>query len=159
QGGISWLSDGSGFFYSRFPETEEGGELKQQTFFQKLYFHKLGTDQSEDKLIYERPDNGEYFIGGDVSEDGKWLIITVGKGTERMNMVYFKDLEQADAPVVPLVTDLSASWNFIGNDGPVFYFVTDKNAPMSRVVSVNVLARERVWKDLVPESKEALGGA
>lgn len=159
QGGISWLSDGSGFFYSRFPETEEGGELKQQTFFQKLYFHKLGTDQSEDKLIYERPDNGEYFIGGDVSEDGKWLIITVGKGTERMNMVYFKDLEKADAPVVPLVTDLSASWNFIGNDGPVFYFVTDKNAPMSRVVSVNVLARERVWKDLVPESKEALGGA
>lgn len=159
QGGISWLKDNAGFFYSRFPETEEGGELKQQTFFQKLYFHKLGTEQSEDELIYERPDNGEYFIGAEVSEDGKWLIISVGKGTERMNMVYFKDLEKEDAPIIPLITDLSASYNFIGNDGPVFYFVTDKDAPMSRVVSVNVLARDHIWKDIVPETKEALGGA
>ena len=158
QGGVSWLKDNSGFFYSRFPQTEEGGELKSQTFFQKLYFHKLGTDQSEDKVVYERPDNGEYFVGGDVSEDGKWLIINIGKGTERMNMVYFKSLEKPDAPIIPLITDLNASYGFIGNDGPVFYFSTDKDAPLGRVVSVNVLARSHIWKDVVPETKETLGG-
>ncbi|MBO0150388.1 hypothetical protein J0679_24700, partial [Vibrio sp. Vb2424] len=75
QGGVSWLPDNSGFFYSRFPDAAAGGELKGASQIQKLHFHKLGTPQSEDKLIYERPDDGELFIGGNVTEDGKWLII------------------------------------------------------------------------------------
>lgn len=158
QGGISWLKDNSGFFYSRFPDAADGAELKNKNFFQKLYFHKLGTPQSEDYVVYERPDNKEYFVGGDVSEDGKWLIITVGKGTERMNMVYFKDLTKKDSPISPLITDLTASYNFIGNDGSLFYFLTDKNAPLGRVVSVNVGDATPLWKDIVPESKETLRG-
>src|SRR5215207_8389663 len=87
QGGVSWLNDNSGFFYSRFPDATEGSELKSQNFFQKMYFHKLGTPQSEDQVVYERPDNKEYFVGGGVSENGNWLVISVGKGTERMNMI------------------------------------------------------------------------
>lgn len=158
QGGISWLKDNSGFYYSRFPDAQDGAELKNQNFFQKLYFHKLGTPQSEDYVVYERPDNKEYFVGGDVSEDGKWLIITVGKGTERMNMVYFKDLTRKDSTILPLVTDLKAAFNFIGNDGSLFYFQTDKDAALGRVVSVNVLDKTPVWKDIVPESAETLRG-
>ena len=158
QGGVSWLKDNSGFFYSRFPDAQDGAELKNQNFFQKLYFHKLGTPQSEDYVVYERPDNKEYFVGSEVSEDGKWLIITVGKGTERMNMVYFKDLTNKDSAILPLITDLSAAYNFIGNDGSLFYFLTDKNSPLGRVVSVNVTDKTPEWKDIVPESKETLRG-
>lgn len=155
-GGISWLNDNSGFFYSSYAPVEKGQELKSNTFFQKLYFHKLGTPQSEDKIVYERPDNKEYFVGGNVSEDGNWLIISVGKGTERMNMVYFKNLKDANSPITPLVTDLNNSWAFIGNDGPVFYFETDNQASRGRIVSRNVLDRSMTWKEVVPESADTL---
>ena len=156
QGGISWLKDNSGFFYSRFPDAVAGAELKSQNFYQKLYFHKLGTPQSEDSVIYERPDNKEYFVGGDVTEDGNWLIISVGKGTERMNMVYFKNLTMNKAPIIPLVTDLNNSWSFIGNDGSNFYFETDKDASRGKIARVNVLAQELNWSDVVPESADTL---
>jgi prolyl oligopeptidase len=140
QGGVSWLNDNSGFFYSSFPPVEKGSELKVNTTFQKLYFHKLGTQQSEDYVVYERPDNKEYFVGGSVTEDGNWLVINVGKGTERMNMVYFKNLTMEKAPIMPLITDLKNSWSYIGNDGSTFYFETDKDAPRGKVVKVDVLA-------------------
>lgn len=156
QGGVSWLRDNSGFFYNRFPEPEAGAELKAANKFPKIYFHKLGTPQSEDKLVYERPDDGELFVGGRVTEDGKWYVISVSKGTERMNMVYFKDLSREDSPIVPLVADRSNSYGFVGNDGPVFYFRTDKDAERGKLVSVNVLARTRVWRDVVPQTAETL---
>lgn len=158
QGGVSWLNDNSGFFYSRYPDAEKGSELKGSNFFQKLYFHKLGTPQSEDLVVYERPDNKEYFIGGGVSEDGKWLIISVGKGTERMNMVYFKDLTKPDSAIQPLITDLKNSYGFIGNDGHVFYFRTDRGAPLGQIVSVDISKSSPEWKTIVPEAAETLGG-
>ncbi len=156
QGGVSWLPDNSGFFYSRFPDAAAGEELKGASKFQKLYFHKLGTPQSEDKLIYERPDDGELFIGGNVTEDGKWLIISVAKGTERMNMVYFKSLDREDSPIIPLVPDRTSSYSFVGNDGPVVYFRTDHDAERGRLVSVNVLEKNRIWREIVPQSAETL---
>lgn len=158
QGGVSWLNDNSGFFYNRFPDAQEGAELKGANRFPKIYFHKLGTPQSDDKLIYERPEDGELFLGGFVTEDGKWLVINVVKGTQRMNEVHFKDLSRPDSPIVPLVSDRSNSWNFVGNDGPVFYFRTDKDAERGKLVSVNVLARNRIWKDIVPQAAETLNG-
>jgi prolyl oligopeptidase len=156
QGGVSWLNDNSGFFYSRFPDAEKGAELKGASKFQKIYFHKLGTPQSDDQLIYERPEDGELFMGGGVTEDGNWLVISVSKGTERMNMVYFKDLTKKDSPIVPLVAERTNSYSFTGNDGPVFYFRTDKDAERSKLVSVNVLARSQVWNEIVPQAAETL---
>jgi prolyl oligopeptidase len=158
QGGVSWLMDNSGFFYSRFPDAVAGAELKGANKFQKIYFHKLGTPQSEDVLVYERPEDGELFMGGNVTEDGKWLLISVAKGTERMNMLYFKDLSMEKAPIVPLVTDRTNSYSFVGNDGPVFYFRTDKDAERGKLVSVNVLEKAPVWKDVVPQAAETLNG-
>ncbi len=158
QGGISWLNDNSGFYYSSYPPAEKGQELKTTTYFQKLYFHKLGTPQSEDYVVYERPDNKEYFVGGGVTEDGNWLIINVGKGTERMNMVYFKNLTMERAGILPLVTDLKNSYSFIGNDGATFYFRTDKDAQRGKVVSVNALEANLTWKDVIPEAAETLNG-
>ena len=158
QGGVSWLNDNSGFFYNRFPDADEGAELKGASKFPKIYFHKLGTPQSEDKLIYERPEDGELFLGGSVTEDGKWLIINVVKGTQRMNEVHFKDLSKPDSSIVPLVGDRANSWSFVGNDGPVFYFRTDKDAERGKLVSVDVSATGRVWKEIVPQAEETLGG-
>lgn len=158
QGGVSWLKDNSGFYYSRFPDAQEGAELRAANKFQKIYFHKLGTPQSDDTLVYERLEDGELFMGGGVTEDGKWLVISVAKGTQRMNEIHFKDLSRPDSPIVPLVNDRNNSWSFVGNDGPVFYFRTDKDAERGKLVSVNVLARARIWKDIVPQAAETLNG-
>ncbi|CAN5342167.1 prolyl oligopeptidase family serine peptidase [soil metagenome] len=158
QGVAAWLKDNSGFYYTGYPPAEKGQELKTTTFFQKLYFHKLGTPQSEDHIVYERPDNKEYFCGGEISEDGNWLIITVGKGTERMNMVYFKNLGAEKAPIMPLIDDLKNSWNFLGNDESVFYFQTDKDASRGKVVKVDALKSDHVWSDVIPESPDTLTG-
>ncbi len=157
QGNVSWLPDNSGFFYSRFPDAEQGAELKGANKFQKIYFHKLGTPQSEDYVVYERPEDGELFMGAGVTEDGNWMLISVSKGTERMNMLYFKNLTMEKAPILPVVTERTSSYSFVGNDGPVFYFRTDNGAERGRLVSVNVLAKDRVWNEIVPEAAETLG--
>ena len=158
QGGVSWMKDNSGFFYSRFPDAEQGAELKGANKFQKLYFHKLGTPQSDDAVVYERPEDGELFVGGGVTEDGNWLIISVAKGTERMNMVYVKNLTMEKAPIIPVVTDRKYSYGYVGNDGSTFYFRTDNEAERGRLVSVDVLAKEKAWKEIIPEADETLGG-
>lgn len=154
----AWLKDKSGFYYSGYDAVKPGQELKATTQFQKIYFHKLGTPQSDDKVIYERPDNGEYFSSAEISEDGNWLIISVGKGTENMNMVYWKHLMRPDSGFKPLVEDLNNNWSFVGNDGSVFYFQTDKDASRGKVMKIDVLANERTWQDVVPESKDTLNG-
>lgn len=184
QGGVSWLNDNSGFFYSRFPDAEEGSELKSQNFFQKLYFHKLGTPQSEDFVVYERPDNKEYFVGGGVTEDGNYLIINVGKGTLRMNMVYYMPLTgfnpstgiiegyvpgipvpagdiaaKRRSQIHPLITNLDAEYDFIGNDGRTFYFLTDKNASRRKIVICDTMSKLGKWSDVIPETTEMLRGA
>ncbi len=157
-GGVSWLNDNSGFFYSSYAPVEKGEELKTTTYFQKLYFHKLGTPQSEDYIVYERPDNKEYFVSGGVTEDGNWLIINIGKGTERMNMVYFKNLTTQKSAIMPLITDLKNSYSFIGNDEGTFYFRTDRDAPLGKVVKVDALTPDPKWVDVIPESTDTLGG-
>ena len=158
QGGVSWLNDNSGFYYNRFPDATAGKELKGASKFQKLYFHKLGTPQSDDYIVYERPDDGELFVGGGVTEDGDWLVLSIAKGTERSNMVYFKNLTVERSPIIPLVADRTNSYNFVGSDGPVFYFITDKDAERGRLMSVNVDERPLVWKEIVPQAAESLNG-
>lgn len=158
QGGVAWLADNSGFFYQRYPAPEAGAELRAANRFPKIYFHKLGTPISEDKVIFERNDDGELTSGGLVTEDGKCYVIFTSKGTQRMNEVHFKDLSRPDSPIVPLVSERTASWSFVGNDGPVFYFRTDKDAERGKLVSVNVLARARIWKEVIPQAAETLNG-
>jgi prolyl oligopeptidase len=157
QGGVSWLKDNSGFYYSGFPSTEKGQELKEATKGQKFYFHKLGTPVSEDYIVYERPDNKEYFVGGFVTEDGNWLVISVGKGTGPQNMVYVKNLSMEKSPITPIIDKLENDYSFIGNDGATFYFRTDKDATRAKVVKVNVLDKDLKWQDVIPEAAETLG--
>ena len=155
--GASWSKDGKGVFYSRFPATDEKARLTSLNYNQKIYYHKLGTPQSEDILVYERPDDKEMSVGSGVSEDGKYLIINVRKGTSPKNMIYYKDLSKSDSVVMPLVDKLESSYGFIGNDGSTFYFETDKDAPRGRVVAVDVSKANKEWKEIIPEGKETLG--
>jgi prolyl oligopeptidase len=154
--GASWSKDNKGFYYSRYDEPK-GAALRETNYFQKLYYHRLGTDQSEDKLIYERPDNKEMLFSGDVSDDGHYLIITVSQGTEPKNRLYYKDLTQPDAPVVKLLDDFDARYDFIDNDGPIFWLQTDLDAPRERVIAIDTRHPERAnWKTIVPQSADKL---
>lgn len=154
--GASWTRDGKGFFYCRYDEPKSDA-LKGTNYFQKVYYHKLGTPQSEDVLVYERPDQKDWLFNGTVTEDGNYLILTVFQGTDVKSRVYYKDLKAKDSAVVKLLDDFDAAYNFIGNEGPRFFFQTDLQAPRSKVIEVNLSkpARDN-WKVIVPEGKETL---
>lgn len=157
--GASWAHDGSGFFYSRYDAPPPGEELQQANYFQKLYFHRLGTPQAEDALIYERPDQKEWGFGGRVTEDGNFLIINVWHGTERKNRIFYLDLTDADAPVVELLAEANASYGFVGNDGPVFWFQTDRDAPRGRLIAIDTRQPDAAhWMEVLPQTADTLQG-
>ncbi len=155
----AWKKDGSGFFYSRYDAPKAGDALKGVNKFHKLYFHKLGTEQSADELTYERTDKPDWGFGGAVTEDGRYLIISVTVGTDPKNGVLYKDLSSPNSPVVELAMDFDASYDFIGNDGPVFWFKTNLQAPRSRLIAINSAQSQRAnWQELIPQSPDALQG-
>lgn len=157
--GGSWTHDGQGFFYSRYDEPAPGQELAGTNYFHKLYYHRLGSPQSADQLIYERPDQKEWGFGGGVTEDGAFLIIHVWKGTERKNGIFYKELTSPGAEVVELLKDFDAEYDFIGNDGRTFWFRTDLGAPRARVIAVNIDNPARAnWTEIIPESADTLRG-
>ena len=162
--GASWTHDGAGFFYSRYPEPTgtPGGELTAVNRFQKLYYHRLGTDQAADVLVYERPDQPDWGISGDVTDDGRYLILTIWLGTDRRNRVYYLDLRDpvrptVPGPVVPLLDEFDASYGVIGNDGPMFYVLTDLDAPRKRVVAIDTRRPERArWREIIPQGDDVI---
>src|SRR6266404_1637481 len=155
--GASWTKDNKGFFYSRFDEPKPGQQLKGVNYFQKLYFHRLGTSQSQDTLIYQRPDQKEWGFGGNVTDDGHYLIISISQGTDTRNRVFYKDLQNPDAKVIELLNDFDAEYVFIDNDGPLFWFKTDLKAPRGRIIAIDITKPERTnWKEVIPEAAETL---
>lgn len=156
--GASWTKDGKGFFYSRYDEPK-GNALSAQNFNQKLYYHEIGKPQSEDRLVYKRDDQPKWGFSGNVTEDGQYLIITNWEGTERKNRVFYQDLKNGDGATIDLLTDFDAQYVFVGNDGPVFWFFTDLEAPRGRVIAIDTRSPERRnWKELIPQSADTLLG-
>jgi prolyl oligopeptidase len=157
--GASWTRDGKGFFYSRYDEPASGDVLKGVNYFQKLYFHRLGTPQSEDALVYHRPDEKEWGFSGRVTDDDRFLIVSVRQGTDRRNRVFYLDLQTPRSEVVELLNDFDASYRFIDNDGPLFWFQTDLEAPRGRVIEIDITRPQRAsWKEIVPQSEETIRG-
>jgi prolyl oligopeptidase len=153
----AWTRDGKGFFYSRYDAPNEATKLADVNYFQKLYYHKVGTPQDADKLVYDRPDQKEWGFGGHTTDDGRYLVITATKGTAHKYRIFYKDLSKADAPVLPLIDNFDAAYEFIDNVGPVFYFATDRNAPRQRIVAIDTRKpSEANWKVIVPESGDTL---
>jgi prolyl oligopeptidase len=161
--GASWTKDGGGFFYSRYPEPADKA-LTDVNRFQKLYYHRLGTDQAQDVLVYERPDQPDWGMNAEVTDDGRYAVLNVWLGTDRRNRVYYLDLKSAKRPtvkgdVVRLLDDFDASYAFAGNDGPVFYFLTDLDAPRKRVIAIDTRHPERArWRELIPQGQDVLEG-
>jgi len=154
--GASWTKDNKGFFYSRYDEPK-GAELRESNYYQKLYFHRLGTSQSDDKLIFDRPDVKEMMFGGAVTDDGRYLIISVAQDTSSKNRLYYQDLTQPDAPVVKLIDDFNAQYNFVDNDGPVFWIQTDLDAPRGRLIAIDTRHPEKAnWKSVIAQGPDKL---
>lgn len=153
----SWTRDGKGFFYSRYDAPDESTRLTKANYFHKLYYHKLGTPQDQDELIYHRPDQKEWNFGGVVSDDGKYLIIESSQGTSPKRRVFYRKLDQPGAEVVPLLTDFDAAYSFIDNDGPVFWFRTDLDAPRGRIIAIDTTKPERAnWREIIPQAAETM---
>src|SRR5436305_2648548 len=153
----SWKKDGSGFFYSRYDKPDEKDKLRSQVYNHKLFFHQVGTPQAQDKLIYERADQKEWLFNAEVTEDGRYLIITVQRGTDPKNRIFYKNLVDANSKVVELLDKADVEYAFIDNDGPVFAFRTNLNAPLGRIVSIDTskpLPPE--IDEIVPASKDKL---
>ena len=156
----AWTKDGKGFFYSRYDEPKEATKLADVNYFQKLYFHRIGTPQSADTLVYDRPDQKEWGFGGQTTDDGRYLVITTTKGTAPKYRISYKDLSKPDSKVVDLIDNFDAGYEFIDNIGSVFYFSTDRNAPRKRIVAIDVAKPlETNWKEIVAESSDTLVGA
>ena len=160
--GASWTHDNAGFFYSRFPEPKQDEAQGGVNRNQKVYYHKLGTAQSEDKLIYQRPDEPEWGFNATVSDAGNYAVFNVSHGTDERNRVYYLALGDATTPnldgdVVKLLDDFDASYDFIGNDGTTLYFLTNLDAPRYRVIAIDTDNPGRnQWKEIIAESEDVL---
>lgn len=155
----SWLKDGSGFFYARYPEPESGAAFQKLNLNQKVYFHKLGTKQSEDVLVFERPDEPKWGFQASVSDDGKYVVITTWIGTDDKYRIFYKPVANLAAPAVELIDNFDHEYTFLGNDGSAFYFRTDLDAPRKRVIAIDIEKPEPAhWRELIPQGENVLSG-
>ncbi len=159
--GISWARDGSGVYYGRYPIGADGrGDDRQPV---SVWFHRLGTAQTEDVLVHDVSDMPRHRglrpnTGATATEDGRYLVLSVRAGYHE-NLLSVVDLQAAEAAPTPIVDEWKALYGYVGNDGPVFYLQTTDGAPNSRVVAVDLRdPRRQAWREVIPESEDALRG-
>ena len=152
--GVSWAKDGSGFYYSRYPEPEEGEEFQSLNLNQAVYFHAVGADQDTDEQVYARPDRPEHGFGATVSSTGETLVITVWKGTDEKYEVVLIDLGAPEAEPLTLVEGFHSDYSYVATADGKHYFRTDDNAPRGRVVAIPVERGQ--WEEIVPQSEGVL---
>jgi prolyl oligopeptidase len=158
--GVSW--QGNGFYYSRYPAPEKGRELSSKNEFQAVYFHKVGTPQSEDVLVYDDKEHPQRFQDVDTTEDERFAILSIserGKG-KKGNAVFYKDLSKNEEKFSPIIAEIGDdTFGVIDNVGDKFLIRTNRNAPNGRVILVDPKnPDEKNWKDILPEKPEPLQG-
>ncbi|MEP7310371.1 MAG: prolyl oligopeptidase family serine peptidase [Acidobacteriota bacterium] len=159
---LAWTKDGKGFFYGRYPEPPAGKAIETAVRDKKIYYHVLGTNQSADRLIYERTDEPMLFIDADLDETSRYLFIQTNKGTSNKNELFVKDLGDAsvpklDAPVTPLYPGHTAAYLPLGVVNGTLYLQTDREAPLKKIVSVPIARPDAAnWKTIVPEGKDSI---
>ena len=156
--GAAWTNDHRGFFYGRYDAPPPGAAFQKTNLNQKVYYHRVGTAQSQDVLVYKRPDEPTWGFGLRVSEDGRYLIITVWKGTNDKYRILYKDLTEPYGMPIELIDHFNDEYSFIGNDGTTFYFVTDLQASRKRVVAIDT-RNPSVIREVIPQAAETLAGA
>jgi prolyl oligopeptidase len=156
---LAWKKDGSGFFYSRFAEPA-GSAFQSLNQDQTVYFHALGTDQAADIKIYATPATPKYGHSAQVTDDGKYLVITSSEGTDDRYEIHVGRLDgKGPVKLKPLITGLEHNWELEGSVGKLFYFLTDKSAPRARLVAMNAARGIESLKEIVPQSAATMIGA
>ena len=155
--GAEWTPDSHGFFYARYPQPEEGAAFQSLNTNMKVYYHRVGSPQSSDVLVYERPDHPDWGFQMSVSEDGHYLIITVWVGTDDRYRIVVKDLTEPYGLPFELIDNFDHEYSFVGNDDHVLYFKTNVDAPLRRVIAIDLKkpAREN-WQEIIPQTNNAL---
>ena len=157
--GLAWAGDGSGFYYSRYPETAEEDKFQSLNMNQAVYFHRLGTPQAEDRVVYARPDEPEWGFGASVSDDGAHLVITVWKGTDDRYQIIHQDLTDADSKPLMIIEGFDHDYSFVGNVGDELYFRTNRDAPRNRLIAIDARQPEpEHWREIVPQAADVLSG-
>lgn len=155
----AWDPDSKGFFYAKYPDPDPTGAFTALNREMKVMYHRVGTRQQDDVVVYYRPDHPEWGYYVHVTDDGRYLILSVWVGTDPKYRILYKDLREPYAMPVDLIAEFSDEYSFIDNDGPVFYFQTDFEAPNKRVIAVDIREPDRdKWKTVIPESTEPLRG-
>lgn len=156
---VAWTPDSQGFFYARYDEPEEGDEFQSLNLNQKVYYHRAGTTQSEDRLVYQRPDHPDWGFGIDVSDDGHYLILTVWKGTDDRYRIVIDDLTSEDDEPFELIDNFDYEYTFVGSDESLLYFQTNRDAPRRRVLGID-LQNPAVdqWKEVIAQTDNTLTG-
>ena len=154
--GAAWKPDSSGFYYARYAAPAPGEAYTGTNYNQELYWHALGQPQSDDTLVYARPDHKEWGFAPVVTDDGRYLVVHGWQGTDPRQRIFCQDLT-AGGEMTALIPELEAAYNLVGNDGPRLFFTTDLDAPRGRLIAIDVTrpAREH-WQSLIPESGDTL---
>ncbi|XP_077246755.1 uncharacterized protein LOC143886589 [Tasmannia lanceolata] len=167
---VSWTHDSKGFFYSRYPAPEEGEELDAGTetnanLNHQLYYHFLGTDQSQDILCWRDPEHPKWSFGAEVTEDGKYVLLEIGEGCDPVNKLYYCDLSALPhglegfrggndmLPFIKLVDNFEARYELVSNDETQFTFLTNKDAPKYKLIRVD-LKEPSIWTDVLREAEK-----
>lgn len=150
--GAAWAPDGSGFYYSGYAPPADGNLYTAANRHHRVWFHRLGAD-SPDTLVFETPTEPEWLFDADVSDDGRWLIITQSEGTHRENRVWLRDLHDPDGRAEPWLDQFDASYDVIANDDETFYVLTDHDAPRGRLVAITRRAPDAAqWRTVIAEA-------
>ena len=151
--GASWENDDSGFYYRKYDEPD-GELLKELNESPKLMFHKIGTNQSEDKLIYENPQNPRWGFGITVIKDSDMKLLSISEGTDDRNKVYLKINENSD--FIPIIDELIGTYSFIDSKDNLLWFYTTESAPNGKIVNLEIKNGSFVWNEVIPESENAI---
>ncbi|WP_045233710.1 prolyl oligopeptidase family serine peptidase [Deinococcus pimensis] len=156
--GAEWLPDGSGFLYGRYPQPGEGEALTAANYGQQLWLHRVGTPQTRDELVYERPDRPTWGFSPVVTHDGRWLVLHVWEGTDPRNLVYVRPLSEGGS-FTELVPSFEASYTLVHGEGSALSFRTNRDAPLGKLVGVDLADLAAGWRDVVPEGEHLLEAA
>ncbi|MBN1151150.1 S9 family peptidase [candidate division WOR-3 bacterium] len=152
---VSWKKDSSGFFYNRFPE-EGSVPPEDRVNYSKIYFHRIKTPQAEDVLVYEDKKNKEYGFYSIVTDDGKYLLVFASVGTERKNLVFMRKVEEENE-FNQLIGVFDADYTYVFSIGEIIFFKTDKDAPLGRLISIDLNRPEPdYWREVISESEDNL---
>ncbi|NOY43075.1 MAG: S9 family peptidase [Planctomycetes bacterium] len=137
-GNLVWNADGTGFYYTRYPKPEEGQQFQSLTTNPMCYFHRLGTPQAEDQLVYRRPDQPEWSFWIQRTDDNQYLTMSIRRGTDHQNQVFVRPVDAPlDAEWTPLIDDFENEFSFFGNEGSQLFFMTDFQASTKRIVTLD----------------------